>query len=53
MDKKEESKSEESDESSEIIEQTQNKMYKKTEFSISMIKMSEVKKLQGPKIKEI
>ena len=28
-------------------------MYKKSEFSISMIKMSEVKKLQGPKIKEI
>lgn len=26
---------------------------KKTEFSISMIKLSEVKKSQGPKIKEI
>jgi hypothetical protein len=50
MDQKEESKIEESEE---IIEQVQNKMYKKSEFSISMIKMSEVKKLQGPKIKEI
>ena len=34
-------------------DEDEEKKYKKMEFSISMIKLSEVKKSQGPKIKEI
>ena len=36
-----------------IKDEDDEKAYKKMEFSISMIKLSEVKKSQGPKIKEI